>query len=265
MMKPEVERGTNVKTATVRHGGFYEERAAEYFEGTRNVDMAELYSRFLSEIPPGGLILDAGSGSGRDTLAFVKFGYGVEAFDASAALAAISSDATGVKTEVLAFEDFAARPDRYDGIWALASLLHVPREHLARVVAALAASLKPGGVFLATFKAGRSDLVDDFGRSFTNMTQDTAKRLFWTTGLFDKVEVREVEGAASFGRRAIWVCPAQLHGADPAVCHMGGVQRLAGRAVPQAPARQAARRERDNRGTAPARSCRDARFAGLAL
>ncbi len=201
----EVEKGAIAQVAKVRHSGFYEDRAAEYFEETRHADLGMLYQWFLSELPRGGLILDAGSGSGRDTLEFVKRGYRVEAFDASAALAALSSLYTGVQTEVLAFENFNMRPERYDGIWALASLLHVPRRELPRVVAELAASLKPGGIFFATFKAGAKDLVDEFGRSFTNLSKDSAERLFSATNWFDQVEIREVEGAASFGQRTIWI------------------------------------------------------------
>ncbi len=66
-----------------------------------------------------------------------------------------------------------------------------------------------------------------------------------------------VEGLVGYAR--------QLHGTDPAVCDMGGVQHLSGGAVPEAPARQAARRERDDRRALAARSGCHARLASLAI
>jgi SAM-dependent methyltransferase len=189
----------------MRKSGFYEDQAAVYFENTRHSDVSELHERFLAGIPAGGLILDAGSGSGRDTRAFRERGYRVEAFDSSTALAALSFRETGVRTEVLAFEKYMPRAARYDGIWALASLLHVSGSELPRVVAALGESLKPGGVLFATFKSGEVDSVDDLGRSFTNMTTLAADHLFRMVDMFQHIDVAQMAGAASFGHQVEWI------------------------------------------------------------
>jgi hypothetical protein len=88
----------------------------------------------------------------------------------------------------------------------------------------------------------------------------TRKRAALFSGFLSHYLIRDRYGRPGKGQRQGEcrgpgrLCPAQLHGADPAVCDMGCVQRLAGGAVPQAPARQAARRERDDRRTAAARS-----------
>ncbi len=50
---------------------YYREYAAEFFENTVGVDMAEIRARFSALLPPGARILDAGCGSGRDAKAFV--------------------------------------------------------------------------------------------------------------------------------------------------------------------------------------------------
>src|SRR5665647_2060216 len=103
---------------------FYNENAVEFFADTVNVDMDELHTRFLMHIPDGGLILDAGCGSGRDSKAFLAQGYRVRAFDASPALAQMASGLIGQPVATRAFdqvEEIAC----YDGIWACASLLHL--------------------------------------------------------------------------------------------------------------------------------------------
>lgn len=66
---------------------YYDRHAVTFFGLTANVDMTALHERFLSHIPPGGYVLDAGCGSGRDAKAFLVSGYRVAAFDASPRLA----------------------------------------------------------------------------------------------------------------------------------------------------------------------------------
>src|SRR3954462_4118584 len=84
---------------------YYEEHADQYFKDTSAGDISALYKPFLMNVPSGGLILDAGSGSGRDTLAFKKLGYRVEAFDLSPRLAELSTKLTGIRTKVAGFKD----------------------------------------------------------------------------------------------------------------------------------------------------------------
>ncbi|MEH6720194.1 MAG: class I SAM-dependent methyltransferase [Aurantimonas endophytica] len=157
---------------------FYEREADAYFRSTLKNDLTDLYRLFLECLPEGGLILDAGSGSGRDTLSFLRAGYRVEAFDASARLASLSEEMTGIRVDVARFETWRGAPDRYAGIWCFASLLHVRNAELPAVLDRLVASLKPGGSFFASFKWGERSTVDERGRCFTNLTPDTARELF---------------------------------------------------------------------------------------
>ena len=62
---------------------YYNDNAEGFFLETAGVDMSDLHRRFLMAIPAGGLILDAGCGSGRDSKAFLAQKYRVRAFDAS--------------------------------------------------------------------------------------------------------------------------------------------------------------------------------------
>jgi SAM-dependent methyltransferase len=147
----------------------YRTHAQAYFDATHTVGMAPLYARFLPLLPAGGRVLDAGCGSGRDALAFAQKGFDVEAFDASPELAALARAHTGLSVQVMAFEHMAWQA-HFDGIWACASLLHVPPLAQADVWQRLLLALKPSGVLYASYKLGEGEAVDAQGRHFTHAT-----------------------------------------------------------------------------------------------
>ncbi len=74
---------------------YYSINASTFFRDTVGVDMSALHDRLLSVIPEGGIVLDAGCGSGRDAKAFKKRGYRIVAFDASSELAAMAGEILG--------------------------------------------------------------------------------------------------------------------------------------------------------------------------
>ena len=149
---------------------FYRDRAIAYSEATLGVDMSKVYDRFLGYLPKPAKILDAGSGSGRDTLAFKNLGYDVDAFDASPELCALSTELAGVPTRLERFQEFEPEPI-YDGIWACASLLHVQAGELSDVFRRLVHGLKPGGAFYSSFKHGLEERSADDGRFFQDMDE----------------------------------------------------------------------------------------------
>ena len=132
---------------------YYNKKAKEFSSRTIARDMAPHRNRFLKYLPTGARILDAGCGSGRDTKAFLQSGYSVVAFDASEELVRISKEVTGLETLQLRFQDLSF-VDEFDGIWANASLLHVPYDELTEVLRRLHCSLKQSGILYASFKKG---------------------------------------------------------------------------------------------------------------
>lgn len=183
---------------------FYEQNAWEYFNSTKSIDVRVLRQRFLAYVPPGGLILDAGSGSGRDTKAFHTLGYRADAFDSSPAMAQLSSSFTGIRTQVRRFEEFDD-PVHFDGIWACASLLHVSENELPDVFRRLGRALKPGGALYASFKRGHGERVAPDGRRFTNMTVQALRELVLTTKGMLVREVWEDEVQSDLKGNEIWV------------------------------------------------------------
>ena len=175
-------------SATIRH---YDDNARAFFDSTRDVDMTPLYERFLPRVPAGGAILDAGCGSGRDTLAFRERGYRVTAFDASPELARLAETHTGQAVHVLRFEELEWE-EAFDGIWACASLLHVPRGQLANAFGLLARALKPGGVLYASFKYGTREHSRG-GRHFTDLDEENLGRILAQVPALSVLETWQTE------------------------------------------------------------------------
>jgi SAM-dependent methyltransferase len=150
---------------------YYREHAGEFALRTRDIDMAALYDEFLPLVPPGGHILDAGCGVGRDSAAFLERGFQVTAFDASEAM--VDMAAARIRRPVLhlSFQQLAF-DHRFDGVWACASLLHVPRRDMAQVFSKLHDALVPGGVLYASFKRGPGEEFRE-GRLFNDYDEDT--------------------------------------------------------------------------------------------
>ncbi|MEA3642071.1 MAG: class I SAM-dependent methyltransferase [Lamprobacter sp.] len=146
---------------------YYDAKAQSFFAATVDVDMSSLYEPFLRELPAGAAILDAGCGSGRDARAFRERGYAVTALEPSAALAALAEEYCGLTVEIRRFQDIDWS-GRFDGIWACASLLHVPLAELPQVLRRLAQALRPGGTLYASLKYGRGER-EQGGRWFTDL------------------------------------------------------------------------------------------------
>ncbi|KQP48185.1 hypothetical protein ASF31_02275 [Brevundimonas sp. Leaf280] len=185
--------------------GWYDRTAAAYTADTLARNPLDLQAGFLARLPTGGAILDAGSGSGRDTLAFLGAGYDVDAFDASEALARLSSRLTGRQTELSRFETYDGPKARYDGVWAFASLLHVLEADLPDSVRRLQRVLKPGGWLFANFKLGQGQRIDERGRRYTDMTPERVRSLFDDPEAWSEVSTTVQVAEAAFGAPTGWV------------------------------------------------------------
>ena len=159
---------------------FYEDNAEDFFRRSVGADMAKGHADFTALVTPGGRILDAGCGSGRDTLALAKQGFRVTPIEASPRLAALASAHTGLAVEVMTFDEIAWQR-QFDGVWACASLLHVPRAELASAVRRLRDALLPGGIVWMSFKYGAQERQAN-GRHFTDLDESLARALIAEVG-----------------------------------------------------------------------------------
>jgi SAM-dependent methyltransferase len=154
---------------------YYNKNAKQFTEGTVDVDFSEIQERFLELLPKGGLILDLGCGAGRDTKYFLKRGYLVEALDGSEELCAVAKKNTGIDVKCMYFQDLN-ESEKYDGVWACASLLHLLHEEILPVLKKVENALKPNGIFYISFKYGEFE-GERNGRYFTDMTEARMAKL----------------------------------------------------------------------------------------
>ena len=150
---------------------YYNNYADEFYHSTVSVEFTAMQDCFLEKLEKGSYILDFGCGSGRDTKYFLEQGYHVEATDGSAELCKRASQYTGIPVKQMLFEELAAA-DKYDGIWACSSILHLPIDKLEKVMQKMATALKKNGVIYTSFKYGIFS-GERNGRFFTDMTETT--------------------------------------------------------------------------------------------
>lgn len=149
--------------------GYYDGHADEFYKSTVNVEFAATQEVFLAKLKKGSYILDFGCGSGRDTKYFLDQGYSVDAVDGSKELCKLAGEYTGTEVKNMLFQELS-KVDKYDGIWACSSILHLPIAELAEVMRKMAVALKGNGIIYTSFKYG-TFAGERNGRFFTDMTE----------------------------------------------------------------------------------------------
>ena len=160
-------KGTGISQDTTL--SWYRENAIQYAEETRNSLVLDALWEFLSRIKEGGTILDYGSGSGRDSAYFINKGFSVDSLDGSAEMKAQAERLFGIKVKLASFLSLEEK-DKYDGIWAQASILHLEEHDLRVALTLIERALKRDGVFYSSFRKGEEDGYEN-GRWYTNMTE----------------------------------------------------------------------------------------------
>jgi SAM-dependent methyltransferase len=108
---------------------YYNENASSFIEGTQNTSMFEILEEFIQYIQSKGRVLDLGCGSGRDSKYLLEHGFLVDAMDGSKELCQEATHFTGIQVKQMDFLDINEL-QTYDGIWACASILHLPYHNL---------------------------------------------------------------------------------------------------------------------------------------
>ena len=165
---------------------YYNQNSKDYIADTFNCDMSLRYKEFLAYLPKGKrlTILDLGFGSGRDSLFFLEQGHEVYSMDPSEEMIKHGEE-IGLPHLIRGQAQDLHEKEAYDGIWACASLLHVPYEDLKEVFRRCRTALKPEGIMYASFKVGDYDGIRS-GRHYTDMNIDRAEELIKDTGLVIK-------------------------------------------------------------------------------
>ena len=142
---------------------FYRHNAQAYADWAK-APSSRLRS-FLALLPPGACLLELGCGAGNHTAEMLAAGFAVRATDGSPEMADIASRRLAHPVETMLFHELDA-DEVYDGVWASACLLHVPRDELTDILVKIRRALKPSGLFYASFKIGETDGRDNLGRYY---------------------------------------------------------------------------------------------------
>lgn len=146
---------------------YYKQNADNFVKGTVDVDFKETQDRFLKELC-GRRVLDFGCGSGRDTKYFLEEGLDVVAIDGCEELCKIASEYTGIQVKHMLFQELD-EVNRYDGIWACSSILHLSKDELKKVLLKMKDALSENGIIYTSFKYGNFE-GERNGRYFTDFT-----------------------------------------------------------------------------------------------
>lgn len=168
---------------------YYNQNAAEYFDNTVDIDMQENWERFTDLLPEGGSILDLGCGSGRDSAYFISHGFDVTAMDASEEMCDLASIHIGQDVLQMTFDEMDF-DEVFDGVWACASLLHVPGNEIEKIFSKVINSLKINGVLYMSFRYGDFEGNRD-GRFYKDYRTKTLKELIVKHDNLELIEMQK--------------------------------------------------------------------------
>jgi SAM-dependent methyltransferase len=180
---------------------FYSEEAEAYANRNDHRSYERLDS-FLACLAPGCSILELGCGGGDDSARMLAQGFDVTPTDGSSELAYEAQKRLGVCAQVLKFDQIAYQ-NKFDAVWANACLLHVPRPNLAAILQHIERALKPGGLFYASYKAGKQEGRDKFGRYYNYPSPEWLRQAYGST--WPSVEIKKHIGSGYDNEPTEWL------------------------------------------------------------
>ncbi|MBB3393005.1 cyclopropane fatty-acyl-phospholipid synthase-like methyltransferase [Rhizobium sp. BK275] len=181
---------------------FYDDNAETYATRDRKPKATRL-DAFLAALPEQARILELGCGGGQDCAYMLSKGFDVTPTDGSAKLARQAEKLVGRPVKVMRFEDLSAS-EEFGGVWAEASLLHVPRADLPSILTLIRNALKQQGVFHASFKAGTTEGHDSFGRYYNYPSSEWLQELLVAGGWRD-IAINEADGGGYDNKPTRWL------------------------------------------------------------
>lgn len=132
-----------------------------YWERTKNILRSNNLDKMVQLLWPQAKVLDVGCGPGRDSAYLVSKGLDVTGIDYSTQMIAKAKELHG-ENDCLVFKtmdmmDFTFPDEEFDGVWASASLLHIPKKHIPSVLKGICRILKPKGILLVSVMQGSGE------------------------------------------------------------------------------------------------------------
>ncbi|QWE14236.1 bifunctional 2-polyprenyl-6-hydroxyphenol methylase/3-demethylubiquinol 3-O-methyltransferase UbiG [Polynucleobacter sp. AP-Sving-400A-A2] len=175
-----------ISQKTIAH---YDQNAFSYYEGTKDHDVSQNIDALLRAIKtePPFHILDFGCGPGRDLQTFTKLGHVAIGLEGSQQAAQIARTKSGCEILVQDFFNLSLPDNTFDGIFANASLFHIPNKLLPMVLSNLWACLKPNGILFSSNPRGNNE-ESWYGDRFASYHDLATWRSFMTNAQFTEIE-----------------------------------------------------------------------------
>ena len=180
----DVEQSHRMSEVTI---AYYDRMAEAYWDGTRDHDVSQNYTTLLDAIEndPPYSILDLGCGPGRDLRHFRLLGHNAVGLDGSKEFVAMARAYSGCEVLHQDFLAMALPERRYDGVFANASLFHVPSQELPRVLLELSETLRPRGVLFCSNPRGNNEEGFSGGRYSCFFDLDPWRNYVRAAGFFE--------------------------------------------------------------------------------
>ena len=175
-------------------------RNAEAYAGWAKAPSARLKS-FLALLPPAGAILELGCGAGNHAAEMLARGFVLRATDGSHEMAEIASRRLNHPVATMRFDELD-ECEAFDGVWANACLLHVPRQELVQILALIWLALRPAGYFYASYKTGDADGRDTLNRYYNYPSPDWLRATYADAGSWSSFSIETGEVTGFDGKRA---------------------------------------------------------------
>ncbi|MDH3580822.1 MAG: class I SAM-dependent methyltransferase [Hyphomicrobiales bacterium] len=179
---------------------FYAENVDRYAARSESDSYLRFYNAFVEGLTAGARVLDLGCGAGWAAKMFSDQGFDTYAVDGCPELAKIASAKIKREVEVMRFEDLAY-DNFFDGIFANATLHHLPRGELPNVLNCIARALRPKGKFFASFKHGDGEHKDTLGRFYSYYQKEELRQLIENTNGLNFTDWRIESGIDFSGRQ----------------------------------------------------------------
>ena len=155
-MPIKLEELDDIESITLSH---YEKRAESFWSGTRDHDVSQNINALLDALPKDNPldILDFGCGPGRDLLTFKSLGHNPVGLDGSKAFCKMANNYSGCPTLNQNFLDLKLEVNSFDGIFANASMFHIPSIEFPRVLGQLHSALRINGVLFTSNPRGNTE------------------------------------------------------------------------------------------------------------
>jgi SAM-dependent methyltransferase len=186
ILKKLANESVLIAQKTIAH---YDQNAVSYDEGTKDHDVSQNIDALLSAIKtePPFHILDFGCGPGRDLQTFTKLGHVAIGLEGSQQAAQIAKIKSGCEILVQDFFNLSLPSNVFDGIFANASLFHIPNTMLPKVLSNLWASLKPNGILFSSNPRGNNQ-ESWYGDRFGSYHSLEGWRSFMANAQFTEIE-----------------------------------------------------------------------------